>query len=442
MSVPLNDKRIINAWCMYDWANSAYSLVITTALFPIFYQSATAEFFGSDIVMFFGREVINTVLYSYSLSSSFLITALLLPVLSGIADYTGNKKFFMKIFVYVGSFACICLYFFFFFFFELGIIFIMMASIGFSGFFIFYDAFLPEITTADQMDRVSARGYSMGYIGSVILLIANLVMITFWQELGFDSITGASQTSFLMVGLWWFGFSQIPFRVLPDNIRENPQERGNYLTKGYQELFKVAKTLISKKEMKIFLAAFFFFNMGVQTIILLSTIFADKVLNMERPSLIATILIIQLVAVGGAYLFSKVSGKFGNKNALLIMIVIWCLSSLGAYFVQNQYQFYLMAFFVGLVLGGIQSLSRATFSKMIPEGSLDHASYFSFYDVTYYISIVMGTFTYGLVEQLTSNIRQNAILLAIYFVIAFVILSFLRFDFKARSERPLLQPGK
>ena len=323
---------------MYDWANSVYSLVITTALFPIFYQSATADYFGSDNVIFFGIEVINTVLYSYSLSISFLITAIILPLLSGIADYTGNKKFFMKIFVYTGSVACGVLYFFDGSNIELGIICSMVASIGFSGSLIFYDAFLPEITTTDQMDRVSARGYSMGYLGSVILLVVNLLMITFYESFGFESVTKASQASFLMVGLWWIGFSQIPFKVLPTYIHDRPKNR-NYFKQGYLELIKVARELFKKADMRIFLSSFFFFNMGVQTIILLSTIFADKVLNMERPNLIATILIIQLVAIAGAFTFSRISARIGNRNTILIMIVIWMFTCFGAYFVQDEIQF-------------------------------------------------------------------------------------------------------
>ncbi|MTI20920.1 MFS transporter [Fulvivirga sp. RKSG066] len=415
----INNKKTINGWCMYDWANSVYSLVITSAIFPVYYESATANADAGDKVDFFGIQVVNSVLYSYSLSFSFLFVALILPLLSGIADYSGQKKLFMKVFAYTGAAACMGLYFFEGInTIEIGIICSVLASIGYSASLVFYDAFLPEITTTDRFDKVSAKGYSLGYIGSVILLVINLAMIMNYELFGFASQGQASRFSFLMVGLWWIGFSQITFSRLKDNVF-NRKVEGNVLTEGYKELKKVWMSLKEMRVMKLFLLAFFFYNMGVQTIMYLATLFGSKELKLEGSQLILTILIIQLVAIGGAYFFAFVSAKRGNKFSLQVMVLIWVAICFGAYFVYDQYAFYALAFIVGLVMGGIQSLSRATFAKLIPESSIDHASYFSFYDVTYNISIVLGTFSYGLIEQITGSMRNSTLALMLFFIVGF-----------------------
>jgi len=431
----LNNKKIINGWCMYDWANSVYSLVITSAIFPVYYDAATTTSGGSDVVNFFGYEVVNSVLYSYSLSFSFLFIAAILPLLSGIADYSGKKKLFMKIFVYLGAAACLGLYLFDGTNIEWGILCSVVASIGYSGSLVFYDAFLPEIATSDKFDRVSAKGYSLGYIGSVILLVLNLAMIIEYETFGFSSDGEATRFSFLLVGLWWIGFSQITFSRLDDNVYKR-EVKGNILTEGYNELKKVFKSLAGLKVMKLFLLAFFFYNMGVQTIMYLATLFGSKELQLESEQLILTILIIQLVAIGGAYLFAYLSSLKGNKYSLQVMVLIWIAVCGGAYFVYEANQFYALAFVVGLVMGGIQSLSRATYAKLIPENSIDHASYFSFYDVTYNISVVMGTFSYGLIEQITGSMRNSTLALMLFFVVGmgFLILSKIPLYTKAKQR--------
>lgn len=412
----INNKEIINGWCMYDWANSVYSLVITSAIFPVYYDAVTTTQSNGDIVDFFGLQVVNSVLYSYSLSFSFLFVAAILPLLSGMADYSGKKKFFMKVFMYLGSFSCLGLYFFDGNSIEWGIICSVLASIGYSGSLVFYDAFLPEITSIDKFDKVSAKGYALGYIGSVILLVVNLAMILQYETFGFASEGDATRFAFLMVGVWWMVFSQIPFMRLKDNVY-NRKVEGNVLTEGYKELRKVYQSLKSLKVMKLFLLAFFFYNMGVQTIMYLATLFGSKELKLESDQLILTILIIQIVAVGGAFLFAYLSKIKGNKFSLQVMVLIWIGICLGAYFVYNTYEFYVLALIVGMVMGGIQSLSRATFAKLIPEGSIDHASFFSFYDVTYNVSIVMGTFSYGFIEQITGSMRNSALALMLFFMV-------------------------
>ena len=358
--------------------------------------------------------------FSIDSYSSFL--APLLPLLSGMADYTGNKKAFMKFFVYLGGIGCMGLYFFTRVNIEWGIFCSMLASIGYAGSIVFYDAFLPEIASEDQFDRVSARGYSMGYYGSVILLITNILMITFWSNLGFPDQGTATRCSFLMVGLWWIGFSQITFARLPNNpYGQKPS--GRVIFNGYHELMKVWKSLHLFPNLKKYLSSYFFYNMGTQTVMYLAATFGSKQLKLESTKLIGTVLIIQLVASVGANFFARFSTRYGNKFALLTMISIWIVVCILAYFTTTEYEFYGIAFLVGLVMGGIQSLSRATYSKLIPVNSIDHASYFSFFDVTFNVSIVMGTFSYGLIEQISGSMRNSTLALMTYFIIGMLLLS-------------------
>lgn len=417
----LNNPKVIRAWCMYDWANSVYSLVITSAIFPVYYQAVTTGDNGSDRVDFFGFSVVNSVLYSYALSFAFLLIAPLLPLLSGIADYAGSKKSFMRFFVYLGGTGCMGLYFFQGPNIEWGIFCSILASCGYAGSVVFYDAFLPEIADRDRLDTVSARGYSMGYYGSVILLIVNLVMILNWQSFGFPSEGASTRFSFLLVGLWWIGFSQYTFYYLPEQRRDNSGKR--MLFHGYEELQKVWRSLSENPDLKKYLGAYFFFNMGVQTVMYLAATFGSKELKLEDGKLIFTVLIIQLVGSVGAHLFARVSRSLGNKKSLVIMICIWIGICLLAYLTTTEFEFCGIAFLVGLVMGGIQSLSRATYAKLIPDNSIDHASYFSFFDVTFNLSIVFGTFSYGLIEHISGSMRNSTLALAVFFIIGLSLLS-------------------
>jgi len=416
----LNKPRTVRAWCMYDWANSVYSLVITSAIFPVYYQSVTTSADGKDIVNFLGFEVVNSVLYSYALSFSFLIIVPLLPLLSGMADYTGNKKFFMKLFCYTGGLACMGFFFFTSSTLNWGIFCVIMASIGYSGSLVFYDAFLPEIATPDQFDKTSAKGYSFGYYGSVIMMVIALVFILAPTTFGFPDAGIATRFSFLLVGLWWIGFAQIPFSRLPEISQHNQAKQK--LSKGYHELLKVWHSLKENRDIKFYIIAYFFYNMGVQTVMYLAATFGAKELKLPDFKLIGTILLIQLVAAVGAMLFARFSEKRGNRAALITIISFWILICLAAYFITNEYEFYAIAFAVGMVMGGVQALSRATYSKLIPHNTLQHASYFSFYDMTFNLSVVFGTFSYGLIEHITGSMRNSTLALALFFVIGLILL--------------------
>lgn len=427
MTFQKNNKKIIKAWCLYDWSNSVYSLVITSAIFPIYYQNVTSlkDNTGQiikDTVNFFGFEFINSVLYSYLLSFSFLLIAAISPVLSSIADYSGNKKLFMRIFCYTGAFSCSALYFFTAETITFSMIMFVLASIGFSGSIVFYNAYLPEIVTEDRLDSVSAKGFAFGYSGSIILLVFNLSMILFPNMYGISSVSLATRISFLTVGLWWFGFAQYTFHYLPSNIY-NKKPEGNFIFNGFKELGKVLHELKRQNLLKTFLLAFFFYNMGVQTVLYLATIFGDKELGLSSELLITTILVLQIVAIAGSYLFSFLSSKIGNIYSLMISICFWIIVSVLAYFIVTATEFILIAGLVGLIMGGIQSLSRSTYAKIIPDDTTDHASYFSFYDVSEKVSIVIGTFFYGLINQLTGSMRVSSLILALFFITGLIFLS-------------------
>lgn len=452
-----NIKKVTNAWCMYDWANSVYPLTITSAIFPIYWNSQTKA--GVDI---FGMHLSNSVLYTYCLSLAFLVIALINPILSGIADIAGNKKLFMKVFVIIGCLSCFGMSFFDSQHVWIGVLTFIFGTIGFAGSLVFYNAYLPEIATEEHFDRLSAKGFSLGYIGGVILLVFNLALILFPELLynveakkqafiasGMNSEEAlnaaknyysgpASRLSFITVGVWWYLFSLIPFKYLP---KSRIKDHSISFTKGYKELRKVYAEVKKNGAIKRYLGAFFFYSMGVQTVMYVAAIFGDKELKLPAENLIVTILIIQLIAVLGAVLFSKLSDKFGNINALLVSVIIWIGVCIGAYFVNSVNSFYILAAVVGSIMGGIQSLSRSTYAKLIPVDTQDTASYFSFYEFTEKIAIVLGTFSFGFIEfaiyKLTkeTSMRYSVLSLMVFFIIGAILLNGIR-------ERAQLQNRK
>ncbi len=418
-----SSKKVINAWAMYDWSNSVYSLVISSAVFPVYYNAVTSSA-GSDKVIFFGVEFVNTALYSYAISFAFLLISIVSPLLSGIADYSGRKMSFMKFFCYLGSLSCIGLYWFDANTVTLGLILSVTALLGYAGSIVFNNAYLPEIATIKEQDAVSAKGFSMGYIGSTIMLVFSLGLITLHDKVGLTA-GEASRLTFVMTGLWWAGFAQITFNGMPKPAHKKPITR-DILFKGYKELSRVWKQLANHVSLKRFLLAFFFYNMSVQTVMYVATLFGTKELKMEDTQLILTILIIQIVAIGGAYFFSGLSARIGNLKALCVAVIVWIGIGTSAYFVQTAAQFMILAGVVGLVMGGIQSLSRSTYSKLLPQNTTDTASFFSFYDVVEKTSIVLGTFMYGYLEVLTGSMRFSTLFFTAILGIGLVFLLRLR----------------
>ena len=416
-----NNKRLINAWASFDWSNSVYNLIVTTAIFPIYYLATTQEAFGGETVIIFGLSVKNSVLYSYAISFSFLIIVFISPILSGIADYSGKKKRFMQFFTYLGSLSCIGLYFFTGENIEYGIACSVFASVGFAGSLVFYNGFLPEVATTDKMDAVSAKGFAMGYIGSVVLLLINLALYLEYDFFGFENGNSATRFGFILVGLWWLGFAQIAFYYLKDSATGNPITK-EVLGNGLKKLKEVWLVVSSKRVMKLFLYSFFLFSMGVQTVMLLSPLFADKVIGMGANEMIYVVLILQILAIFGAYFFAWISKLRGNGFAISATLIVWIFICIGAYFLQDKISFYGLAASLGFVMGGIQSMSRSTYSKLIPEKATDTASFFSFYDITEKLAIVIGSLSYGFIDQVTGSMRNSMVFMSIFFIGGFILL--------------------
>ena len=419
--------KLIKAWAFYDWANSVYPLVISTAIFPIYYSSMSSSFANSEgDISFLGMSWNPTTLYDYTLSISFLIVAFCSPILSAIADYTGNKLKFLRAFCLLGALSVMAL-----FFFKgestlwVALTFTVLASIGFWGSLVFYNAYLPEVAYPEQQDEVSAKGFMYGYAGSVILLIFSLVLIQKPDWFGITDPTFAPRITFVLVGIWWLGFAQFTYKRLPNNIFNHKPDK-DYIWKGFLELRLVLKSLKEHAQLKFFLISFFFMSVGVQTIILMAGIFGSKELGLPTLNLILTILIVQIVAIFGAFFFSRLSKKIGNLSTLKITMGIWGMVCFIAFILDKSLPnvdnyFYAMGIVLGFVLGATQSLTRSTFSKLLPE-THDHATYFSFYNVTEQIAVVLGMFIFGLLVALTGSMQYSVLALAAFFLVAFVML--------------------
>lgn len=415
--------RVYHHWSMYDWANSAYNLVITSTIFPAYYTAITSIHNSdgdlvSDKVSFFGLQLSNSALFTYSLAFAYLLICILSPILSSIADAGSRKKFFLNFFCALGAMACAGLYFFTAERLELGIILFMIATIGFCGSLVFYNAFLPEIAPDQDRDRLSARGFAYGYVGSVLLQLVCFVFVLNPGWFGQD-VSWASRFSFLLVGIWWISFGLNAIRKLPE--RRRPALAVHRWKDGFKTIRVVLKALHGQHLLKNFLIAFFLYSMGVQTVMLAATLFGTKVLNLGETQLITTILLIQLVAIGGAMLMSRLSARFGNIRVISWVVLVWVAVCVAAYFVETAMHFYIIASVVGLVMGGIQSLSRSTYAKIMP-ATADTASYFSFYDISEKLAIVLGMFSFGLIDQLSGNMRFSIIALMIFFVAGWLVL--------------------
>ncbi|NNE76251.1 MAG: MFS transporter, partial [Pricia sp.] len=423
-------KKLLNAWAFYDWANSVYSLVIASAIFPIFY-GALFRVSGVEKVMVFGGEIARAPLISYVTAAAFLFIAIITPLLSGIADYLGNKKVFMKFFCYLGGVSCIGLNWFSLENIYFGLFCYFFGLVGFWVSFAINNSYLPDIAYPEQQDGISAKGFSMGYLGSVILLLLNLVMVMSPSLFGIEGEVGeaaeikAMKYSFVTVGIWWIIFAQYTFYHLPKGFKK-VGERKNIILNGFKELQGVWEQLGNEIRLKRYLAAFFVYSMAVQTVMLIATYFGEEEINWgsdeERTTgLIVSILVIQIVAIAGATLTAKASKRFGNIRTLIVINLLWVFICIYAYFLYIPLDFYIAAGCVGLVMGGIQALSRSTYSKFIPT-TTDTTSFFSFYDVAEKIGIVIGTFLYGFIAQLTGSMRNSTIILGLFFLIGIYLL--------------------
>ncbi|BFM45214.1 MFS transporter [Flavobacterium sp. CFS9] len=429
-NLPKGDKKLLNAWAFYDWANSVYTLTIASAVFPIFYEALFTD--RDHYIDVFGMHLKNSALISFITAAAFLVVSFISPLLSGIADYVGNKKAFMKFFCYMGALSCMGLYWFDLDNIYTGLAFYFLGLLGYWGSLVFYNSYLPDIAFEEQQDKISAKGYSMGYIGSVLLLIINLAMIMKPRLFGITGTDGeaamkAMRYSFIMVGVWWILFSQYTYYYLPKGSKASGQKlTSSVVFNGFKELKKVWALLKDNIALRRYLSGFFVSSMAVQTVMLVATYFGAQEIEWATKEdstigLIKCILIIQLVAVVGAVLTSRASAKFGNIPTLIFINGIWAVFCALAYFIVLPMHFYVMATIAGFVMGGIQALSRSTYSKLLPETE-DTASFFSFYDVAEKIGIVIGMCVYGIIDQITGSPRAAIVILAIFFVTAIFLL--------------------
>ena len=437
-------KKVLNGWAMYDWANSVYALVITSTIFPAYYEAITKQRVDENntaYVTFWGREFVNTSLYNYALAIAFLIVAIISPLLSSIADYRGNKKSFMNFFLTMGSLACLSL-----FFLNttdgkissgvsnlgLGLFSVILACVGYWGSIVYYNSFLPEIAAPEDRDRLSAKGFSYGYVGSVVLQVICFVLVFFPGIVGGSDAEGATttiqfRTGFLLVAIWWWGFGQFSLSRLPRSEPAGDPTKKHLLSNGYKELRKVWGQLTSLPVLKRFLFSFFFYNMGVQTIMLVAALFGKGELDIPSTNLIVAILLVQLIAVPGAFVISKLSASLGNLSTLMLCVVLWVGICIYGYTIPRGdiTQFYIISSIIGFVMGGTQSLSRSTYSKLMPI-TKDTASFFSFYDVTEKISLVVGLFLFGFLTEITGSQRASVLALMTLFIIGLFLLLYTR----------------
>ena len=414
-------KKLINAWAFYDWANSVYSLVISSAIFPLYFAALFAD---NNIISIFGLDIKNTAMISFVTATAFVFVAFMSPLLSGIADYIGNKKRFMKIFVYMGSLSCMGLFWFDLDSLFLGFAFYFLALIGLWSSLVFYNSYLPDIAYPEQQGRASAKGFSMGYIGSVLLLLFSLAMIMQPQLFGIEGTPGeaamtAMKYSFVLVGVWWASFSQIPFFFLPKGTH-NRKVSKDIIWNGFRELRQVWHQLKGLDNLKRFLPAFFMYSTALQTVMLIAAYFGEEEIawasdSQKTTGLIVSILLIQLVAIFGAILTARAAERFGDITTLIAVNLIWAGLCLYAFYVKTPVEFYVAAGAVGCVMGGMQALSRATYSKLLPPTE-DTTSFFSFYDVTEKIGIIIGMSLFGVIDQITGSMRNSILFFLVLFL--------------------------
>ena len=433
-------KKVLNAWAFYDWANSVYSLVISSAVFPIFY-GALFRLAEVEQVSVFGVMIARGPLISYLSSAAFVLIALATPLISGVADYMGNKKVFLKFFCYLGAASCIALYWFSLEHIYLSLLCYFFGLVGSWLSIAIYNSYLPDIAYKDQQDRVSARGFAMGYIGSVLLLLVNLAMVMRPNWFGIEGTEEnpaemmAMRYSFITVGLWWILFSQYTFRHMPKGYKKEG-DRKQLILGGFNELKKVRLEISTQLFLRKYLWAFFIYSMAVQTILLIAAYFGEQEIdwgsdNQRTVGLIVSILLIQIVAMVGSVITGRLAERLNNISMLIVINGIWLLLCIYAYFVETPSDFYLAAAWVGLVMGSIQTLSRSTYSQNLPD-TQDTTSYFSFYEVAEKVGIVIGTFIFGYIAQLTGSMRGAALFLGVFFLVGALLL--------ARLKKYMLRP--
>jgi UMF1 family MFS transporter len=427
-SSPKNDQREIFGWKMYDWANSAFYTTVVGALFGPYLTRLAQDVVGNNGVVLdlgFLGAVTAKSLATLCVSISVGAQVFLLPILGALGDYSNLKKKLMALFCYLGATATCLLFFVTGNLYLLGGVLFIIANVCFGASLVFYNAFLPEIATEDQTDKVSSRGYAYGYFGGGLLLALNLVMVLGAERFGIS--TGlAVRLAFLSAGLWWAGFSIITFSRL--RTREAPKElprNESYLTAGFKEIISTFKELRRLPNTLRYLIAYLIYNDGIQTVIFASSVFLEQELfKSENPTfLLEVFLVVQFVAVFGALLFERLAYLIKAKNAIVVSLILWAAVVIYGYgFLHTVPQAWIMAIVIAIVLGGSQALSRSLFSRMIPAGR--EASFFGIYEVSERGTSWMGPLLFSIVVARTGSYRQALVSLIVFFVVGLLILLF------------------
>jgi UMF1 family MFS transporter len=429
-----NDKREIFGWVMYDWANSAFSTTVATTLLGVYLTGLAQNILGENgTVISFGPlgRVAAKSFFPFCVAASVFLQAFLLPVLGAIADYSNLKKRLMAMFCYVGVAATCLLFFITGSLYTIGGLLFIIANLCFGASIVFYNAFLPEITTEDRRDKVSSRGYALGYLGGGLLLALNLVLVV-WAQSKHDSATVslAVRISLLSAGLWWGGFSILTFtRLREHGITRRLPPGKSYLSVGFSQTISTFRELRRLRHTLKYLLGYLLFNDGIQTVIVMSGVFLEQELFISRglePNrsfLLGLILVVQFAAFVGALLFERIARAVGTKNAILISLVLWSGIVIYAYgFLETVTQAWVMGTAIAIVLGGSQALSRSLFSRMIPMGR--EASFFGIYEISERGTSWIGPLVFGIVVGATNSYRQAILSLIVFFIGGMLILFF------------------
>ena len=411
-------------WYFYDWANSAFAMTILAALFGPYLDKFVVPAEGWT-VPFLGIGPLSSVsLYGYTIGASAILVLLTSPLLGAIADSGRHKKMFMMVFCYAGSLSTLLMFFIGPGDVGLALFLFFLGNVSFVSGNVFYDAFLPHIAEPQEQDIVSGKGYAYGYAGGGLLFLVHLLLVQFHAELGIPDVGLAIRISLSSVGLWWGGFALITFRRLHEET--SPAIRKGVLRQlksGLARIGYTARSIRSLKQLLIFLFAFMVYNDGIQTVIVMASIYGSGELKFDTMTLMGGLLFVQLIGIAGSQIFARLSVRFGTKTMLLSSLAVWAGIVVYGYFMTTPLDFWILCAFVGLVLGGSQAISRSLYSKIIPPSA--SAEFFGFFSIFEKFSAIWGPLVFAFVRQMTGSARNSILSLVAFFLIGFLILAFL-----------------
>ncbi len=405
-------RKIINAWCMYDWANSAFATTIMAAVLPTFYSDVA----GANL-----KPVQASTYWGYTNTIAMLLAAVAAPILGAIADHSGTKKRFLSGFASLGILFTALLVLVSTGDWLMASVFYVLGRIGFAGANIFYDSLLPHIAHPDEIDQVSTKGFALGYLGGGLLLMVNLAWILKPEWFGLPGAEMASRLSFLSVAIWWALFS-VPLlsRVPEPPFVQEPGESDNPARAGFQRLGRTFRGIRRYRELFKFLIAFWLYNDGIGTIIIMAAIFGKEI-GIQTEYLIGAILALQFLGIPFSFAFGWLARKLGTKRSILLALGVYIVIAIGGYFMQTGLHFWILAFLAATVQGGSQALSRSLFGRMVPKAKT--AEFFGFYDVSSKFAGIAGPALFGLMGQLTGSSRLGIVSLIIFFIVGGLFLS-------------------